>query len=296
MIARVIACIIISVAGVLASQQQPPTFRSGVDVVTVDVSVRDRIKVINGLTAADFVVLDNGVRQELIDVSYDKLPIDVTVALDVSKSVTGDMLKNLRAATVQLMKDLGAEDRLRLVTFNARVHRVMDFTSDIKTVERAVGAVSAGGGTSIFDTITTSIVSADQAERRQLLVLFTDGLDSTSITEPLALYDIVDRMNVAITTVMPTFIGGARGMGPAQSRARVYARLANDTGGQMIPQLAGGSDLGATFRRALEQFRSTYALRFVPKGVDRGGFHTLTVTVPGRNGLSIRARRGYSVE
>jgi len=57
-----------------------------------------------------------------------------------------------------------------------------------------------------------------------------------------------------------------------------------------------GGDLTRTFRGALEEFRTTYALGFVPKGVERKGFHTLQVTVPKRNGLTVRARRGYAVD
>jgi VWFA-related protein len=287
-------------------QQTPPTFRSGIDVVTVDVSVRDRVKVISGLTAADFDVLDNGVRQNIVDVSYDKLPIDVTLALDVSRSVSGDMLDRLRDATVQLMKDLAPVDRLRLITFHARISRVIDFTNDVKAVERAIKATTAGGGTSIFDTVTTSLVSADQNDRRQLLVLFTDGVDSTSITEPAALYEVAQRMNVAVTTVMPVGMVSLRQSGapPIQitsivppsaggGRNRVFARLASDTGGQVIPQIPGGSDLTRTFRQVLEQFRSSYVLHFVPNGVERSGFHNLQVTVPKQKTLLIRARRGY---
>lgn len=307
MIARAAACAL----AVLFTCQQPapPTFRSGIDVVSLDVSVRDRTRVITGLTAADFEVLDNGVRQELADVSYDKLPIDVTVALDISGSVTGDMLARLQRAVTQLMKELGKDDRLRLFTFHARVARVVDFTNDVARVERAMRDVSAGGGTSIYDTISTALVSADQVDRRQLLVVFTDGADSTSITEPPALFEVAQRASVAVTTVMPfattsdvistlngRTIVAARQTAQSAERIRFFQRLALDTGGQVIPQIREGDDLTSAFSRVLGEFRLSYVLRFVPKGIATRGFHTLQVSVPARSGLTFRARRGYWVD
>jgi hypothetical protein len=80
--------------------QQQPTFRSEINAVVVDASVRDRSRrAVTNLQPADFVVIDNGVPQEVDNVSYGKLPIDVTVALDVSYSVTGVVLERLRRAS-----------------------------------------------------------------------------------------------------------------------------------------------------------------------------------------------------
>ena len=71
------------------AQDPAPVFRAGADLVTVEASVRRDRRAVVGLTAADFELLDNGVAQEISDVTYEKLPIDVTVVLDVSSSVTG---------------------------------------------------------------------------------------------------------------------------------------------------------------------------------------------------------------
>ena len=100
-----------------------------------------------------FEVFDNGVLQQVDDVSYGKLPIDVTVALDVSHSVSGNLLDRLRQGVVQLMRDLGRNDRLKLVLFNMRVTRTIDFTNDVDAVERAIRGVAAGGGTALLDAV-----------------------------------------------------------------------------------------------------------------------------------------------
>jgi VWFA-related protein len=290
-------------AAELPPQDQRPTFRATTDVVTVDVSVRQGTRVVNGLKAADFEVFDNDVPQQVVDVSFGKLPIDVTVALDVSFSVTGTLLDQLRRAVSQLMSDLGKEDRLRLLLFNARVRRTMDFTADVKAVERAIREAVPGGGTTLFDALSVALVSSAHPDRRQLVVCFTDGNDSTSVTDVDTLFGVAQRTNATLSMVVPSRvmnIGGPNATtGAATSTitttampsalSRVYALLTNETGGSIV---AAGGDLGATFRRTLDEFRSTYVLHFSPKGVDRTGFHTLSVRV-NRTGLTIKSRRGY---
>lgn len=271
-------------------------FKSGVDVVAVDVSARDGGKVVTGLTAADFTVLDNGVKQEVADVTYGKVPIDITVALDVSYSVTGAQLQRLRVAVGQLMRDLGKDDRLRLMMFNETVRRVVDFTSDVGKVEDAILHASAGGATSVFDTLSVALVSAENPDRRQLIVLFTDGADSMSFTDPKVLIDVARHSNVTVSAVLPTSAGSSMirvNLPPtAAEHTKVYHQLATETGGVIVP-IAVRTDVTSTFAKALDEFRSSYVLHFSPKGVDSKGFHELTVTVPARQKLTIRSRKGY---
>ena len=184
--------------------QQQPAFRAGVSGVAVDVSVRDRSRrPITNLQASDFEVLDNGVPQSVDSVSYGKLPIDVTVALDVSYSVTGMLLEQLRRGVVQLMRDLTRQDRLKLILFNMRVNRTVDFTADVEVVERAIRGATAGGSTALLDAISVALVSASAPDRRQLIVFFTDGSDNTSVTAPAALAPVAQRTRATVTFVMP---------------------------------------------------------------------------------------------
>jgi Mg-chelatase subunit ChlD len=301
-------------AGVLMAQTA--TFRSGVDAVTVDVSVRDRTRVVTGLRAADFELRDNGVPQEVSDISYGRLPIDVTLVLDTSFSVTGALLARLRQAVRQLMTDLGPDDTLRLIDFNMRIARPVDFTADQAAIDTAIRAVTAGGGSSIFDAVAVALVSASAPERRQLIVVFTDAADSTSITTPAALIDLARRTSASVASVVP---GPSAGAGPQTRRGLdLLRRLAAETGGTVIPMpptrivstpavgarpgtvttvrtIGAAPDLTATFRRVLEEFRSSYVLRFTPRGVEPAGFHTLDVKIKGRPSLTVRARHGYTV-
>jgi len=287
---------------------QQPTFRSGATAVAVDVTVRDRSRrSITGLAATDFQVFDNGVRQEVAEVSYGKLPIDVTVALDVSYSVTGALLERLRRGVVQLMGDLGREDRLKLMLFNMRVTRTTDFTRDVRSVERAIREATAGGGTALLDAVSVALVSSATPDRRQLVVFFTDGGDSSSITTPAMLTAVAQRTRATLTFVMPgsfpilrTAVGSSgdvrvvsAGVTPAPPRPldALFRTLAAETGGSIL-SVGASTDLTATFRRALEEFRSTYVLYYNARGVDRGGYHAIEVRVP-REGVVVQARRGY---
>jgi len=281
----------------LALLAQQAKFTSGVDVVTVDVSARDGGKVVTGLTVADFVVLDNGVKQEITDVSYGKLPIDITVALDVSYSVTGAQLARLRAAVGQMMRDLGKEDRLRLMMFNERVRRVVDFTTDVRKVEDAILRVAAGGATSVFDTLSVAMISAEQPDRRQLVVLFTDGADSMSFTDPRVLIDIARHTNVTVSAVLPIASGSSmvRVNMPAvtSEHMKVYRQPAAGPGGVVVGLASIRTAVAEGFAKAVDEFRSSYVLHFSPRGVDGKGFHELKVTAPGKPKLTIRARKGY---
>ena len=303
-----LAALAIFGAGTLAAgAAQQPTFRSSAAAVVVDVNVRDRNgRPVTKLDVSDFELLDNGVRQELHDLSYGKVPIDITVALDVSHSVSGKMLDQLRQGVVQLMRDLEKDDRLKLVLFNMRVARTMDFTRDVKGVESAIRSATAGGGTALLDTLSVSLVSANAPDRRQLVVTFTDGSDSSSTTTPEMLIAIAQRTRATLTFVMPavrvqmTINRGPTSIGPLTTYSANVMRgplhdflttVARDSGGSVLP-VAGGVDLSAAFRRVLADFRSTYVLYYTPRNVDAAGYHSVDVKV-NHEGATVRARRGY---
>lgn len=297
------------------AQTPPPVFRAQGSAVSVDVGVRDKSRrAIDDLTAADFVVMDNGVAQKVDEVSFAKRPIDVTVALDVSGSVSGAMLDVLRRGISDLAHDLRPADRLKLVVFNTQVTRVTAFTSDLTAIDRAMREVPAGGATALLDTAATALIAASDTERRQLVVFFTDGVDAGSMTTPAMLQTVADRTRATVTIVIPAprtapvIIPGASSNSPGGNliapnlitlpslsqtstlSSGVLGQIARNTGGDILADSAGL--LGPVFRQALENFRSSYVLFYSPTGVERTGFHTITVTVT-RQGATVQARRGY---
>jgi VWFA-related protein len=280
--------------------QQPPatTFRSGADVVSVEAAVRREKRPITGLKIGDFELLDNGVAQEITDISYERLPIDVTVVLDVSASVTGPVLDQLRQSVRQLKSDLGPKDRLKLVAFNMQVRRLADFEAPASATDAAFASLSGHGSSAIFDSLAVALATPASQGRRQLIVLFSDGQDSSSITDPETLFDVARRttptVNIVLASAVPEHIASpfARSPGrPPITIGRLYDQLARETGG-IVVTTSPGESLASTFRRVLADFRSSYVLYFTPKNVDRTGPHTLQVRVK-QEGAEVRARSGY---
>lgn len=306
--ALVIIVCLASVTTFTAPQVQLPTFRAAAEGVSVEVSVQSGTRPVTELPITDFEVFDKGIQQTIVDMTYGKLPIDVTIALDVSFSVTGTMLDRLRRAVGQLMRDMRPDDRLRLMMFNAGVARIVDYSSDPDVIDAAMKTAKAGGGTSLNDAISLALVSSRAPGRRQLIVVFTDGIDASSTTSVPVLSEVANRTTATLTMVMPgsppiitqqftdssvvptltrTILPSSRTVGVNAA----YHALTTATGGTVVPFRAN-EDLGSVFRRVLDAFRSTYVLHFVPTGVERGGFHELRVNVK-RPNTTVTARRGY---
>ena len=104
------------------AQQGQAAFSSKIENVRVDVLVTDEGHAVLGLGPSDFELFDNGVRQQVDLVSFDQVPLNVILALDMSDSVAGERLDQLRAAGTGLLAALHkASDQAALVTFSEAV-------------------------------------------------------------------------------------------------------------------------------------------------------------------------------
>lgn len=280
------------------AQQQPPVFRASADVVTVDAAVQRDRRPVTGLKPADFELLDNGVPQEISDVAYERLPIDVTLVLDVSASVSGSVLEELGRALRQVRADLLPSDRLRLLIFNMSVRRLVDFSQPAANIDGALASVRGAGSSAVFDSLAVALSTFDAPGRRRLVVLFTDGQDSSSISDAETLLEVARRTTPTVAVILgtpnaerPASLLRTSSSVSTLSVGALSDRLALETGGMVAP-LKPGENLTSKFRRMLQEFRSSYVLYFTPRGVERSGAHTLEVRVK-RPGVDVRARRGY---
>lgn len=281
-----------------AAQDKPPVFRAGADVVTVDVSVQRDRRPVAGLKAADFELLDNGVAQQITEVAYEKLPIDVTLLLDVSASVSGPMLEELGRALRQVRADLLPGDRLRLLTFNMGVRRLIDFDQPAPNIEQALGSVRGGGSSAVFDSLAVALSAFETPGRRRLVLLFSDGQDSSSVIDADTLLDVARRTTPTVAIILgspnperPASLLRRSSATSGTTVAALTERIASETGGLVAPVKAGET-LTARFRRMVQDFRTSYVLYFTPNGVEPAGAHTLEVRLK-RPGADVRARRGY---
>jgi VWFA-related protein len=268
-------------AGALAAaSQQTPVFVSRQDVVRLDVLVADRGRPVLGLKPADFTVLDDGVRQNVEFVSFDELPLNVVLDLDVSASMVGQRLEDLRAAGRAVLDQLRAGDRAALVSFTEAVSVRSELTGDLARVKSALDAAQAAGQTSIVDASLASLVVAASDAGRSLVLAFSDGVDTASWLSPTSVLDTARRADVVVF-----------GVTAGKVRAPFLKNLAEATGGDLV-EVQSTSDLRSTLVRILAEYRQRYLIAYSPSGVPATGWHAVKVSVSGR-GATVKTRPGY---
>ena len=199
-------------AGIQGRAQQP-VFRSGATLVTASVSVKRGNRPVSGLTAADFIVTDNGVPQTVERVAFEEVPIDVTVVIDLSGS-TSSIVDEIRRDTRRILGFLRPIDQVRVVTIDTYVHEVIPQQLAVPTLGLPERMVS-GGASSIRDAIAAALISRTDPERRRLVVAITDGDDTKSVTEAATVMELARRSDTVlhIVFVRPPGMGGFGGGG-----------------------------------------------------------------------------------
>ena len=195
------ACVLAAVWAVIAD---PPQFRSRVDGVVVNVSVTHRNRPVEGLTAADFALTDNGVVQRIADVSRDRLPLDVTLLIDTSGA--GLLHSHIAAGVAQVRGRLKPEDRARFVAFGAQPVEAGPFVpaESVPPLPRATGVLDAFSpqtDTALFDTLAHALAQPGDPDRRSLVILFSAGRDTTSTRTAADALDLARRSDAAVFVV-----------------------------------------------------------------------------------------------
>ena len=270
---------LVSTAVVTAAQT--PTYSTGVEAVRVDVLVTDGDRPVPGLGPADFEVRDNGVRQNVSFVSAEKLPLNVILALDTSASVLGEPLDHLRGASLALLERLEPEDQAALVTFCHEVRLREPLTRDVDRVRRALAQIEPLGETAVVDGSYAAVVLGDTDLGRDLVIVFSDGVDTASWLREERVLDAARRSDVVVYGVS---VRGA-------DRPEFLRELSELTGGGLL-EVDSTRDLRAAFVGILDEFRHRYLLNYSAVGVSPDGWHQLEVKVK-RRGTSVRARAGY---
>jgi VWFA-related protein len=282
---RAIACL--AVAALMASappvraRPQGGTFSVKVEAVRVDVLVTEGDRPILGLGPGDFELLDNGVPQQVDLVSFDQIPLNVILALDMSDSVAGDRLTRLQQAVGALLSKLHKDDQAALVTFSHRVALGAALGSNLAPMQQALLHVEGSGDTALIDGAYAGIMVGEGDVGRGLLIVFSDGVDTASWLTPESVLETARRSDVVAYGVS------------VRSRAApdFLAELASRTGGR-LREIERTANLSAVFLSILDEFRLRYLVSYTPRGVGPTGFHRLDVRVKGRK-ATVRARPGY---
>jgi Ca-activated chloride channel homolog len=271
--------LMLSMSAGLAAQTQAPTFSARIEAVRVDVLVTDKGQPVLGLGPGDFEVFDNGVPQQVDLVSYDQIPLNVVLVLDMSESVAGDRLNHLRAAGAALLAGLKEQDQAAVVTFSEKVSLGAGLTTDAAAVREALEAAAGIGSTALVDGAYAGLVLGESDVGRALLILFSDGLDTASWLTADAVLDNAKRSDVVVY---------AASVG--RGKPEFLRDLTSATGGRLF-EVEKTSNLSAIFIEALREFRQRYLISYTPRGVARDGWHRLDVRV--KRKATVKARPGY---
>jgi VWFA-related protein len=302
---------------------QVPVFHASADAVLVDVQVLQSGHPVTGLTANDFELLDNNVKQSVETSLSTNVPLDLTMVIDTSGSVEGKRIDRLKAGVRDMAQLLRNDDRWRVIAVDHVFHEIVPLQAPGKAA--AIDALQPGGGTALYDGLIAGLIPPHEAGRRRMLMAYTDADDASSITSPATLLDVARLSDAVVHIVVPVENAAARMQGGSpqlatrtsspdalanQAVTRASLGTPNPGGGGLFPNEALFTDLtsrtggrvfvvdynesaGAAFRRVMESYRTNYVLRYSRDGVAAAGWHELTVRVKRAGKYEVLARKGY---
>jgi Ca-activated chloride channel homolog len=288
--------------------QAPPVFRAGLDMVNVTVTVRDRHGALVGdLTAPDFVVREDGRIQDVQlfapaaqpggrlspgapPSDHDELALTLGMLFDTSESMRND----LRLSQESAIRFLDAIPRARdlVLIFFDRDIRISRYSSENQQgIFERILETEGYGQTALRDAIAVYLSRVAETPGRKVLVLFSDGDDTTSTVPASEVRRMVRSSNVTIYPV--AFEGGLRQGSAEEMRARAFlSGLAEATGGRVFAPHAS-RELAAIYQSILDELGSQYVLGYVSDNPKRDGkYRKLSVEVK-RPNVQVRHRPGY---
>ena len=282
-----------------------PEFKAGVDLVSVDVCVRDGSGgFLPDLAAGDFVVLENGVPQRVeLLVPSSAVPLTAVLLIDVSDSMSGAKLARALAAAAQFAALLRPDDRLAIIAFNRHARMIHRFdegpraaaatlASDIAAVMR--WREQSNGTTALYDALLVAANELSRARResssqtREVVVLLSDGEDTSSRVGFEDVRSVLRRSGALAYSVSLRADDRGQWMGPAWQ----MLTLARDTGARAVG-VSGLDGLPELYREIVAEVRHLYRIGYVSTDSRRDGqWRAISVRVPAV-GARVRAKAGY---
>jgi VWFA-related protein len=273
-------------------------FQSGVDLVTLHVTVTDRSRrYVTDLERDQFRVFENGRRQELKFFQKSGLPLALTLLLDTSASME-NALPIVQEAAVRLVRQLEPQDVASVIAFDQGIHVLQGFTNDPAVLESAIRRIEHGGTTSFYTAVYVALkefaatrpVPRTSAPRRRTVVVLSDGVDSSSLIGFEEVLELATRTDAAIYAVCL----GTRNADPRQHDPSefVLRRLSEQTGGRAFFPLHG-YELPNVYAEIERELSSQYVLAYEPSEQPADGrFRNLAVLVDFAGAVA-RTRKGY---
>src|SRR5678809_1743112 len=193
----------VAVVGAQSSTQGDDAFRfkSGVELVNVTATVSDdNGHFVTGLTKDDFSIYEDGQPQDISQFSNERVPVSLGLLLDTSGSMTPEKMSSARQAIDRFIFDLlGKDDELFFMQFASVPDLLQGWTFDRRAISRAVGQVSAAGGTAMYDAIARALpIAADGRNQKKAILVISDGNDTNSRTSVGELRNMIRESEVMV--------------------------------------------------------------------------------------------------
>lgn len=298
-----LAALILGSPGPVLAQRsaasEGPTFRSGIDLVTVTAVVRDaKGRVVSDLGRLDFELLDNGRHRPIAGFRPDVAPISLALLFDASGSMqVASKIEEARAAARQILAWLRPDkDEAAIFAFDTSLREVQPFTRQADVLGKSVSSGFAPFGmTSLHDAIAaTARQTAARPNAHRAVIVLTDGVDNNSRLTPPEVSGIASSIDVPVYILAIVSPLDHPGMASAVNSERPLpvgdlADLARWTGGELFVTSAP-SHASVAAREIVNELRHQYLIAFEPTG--HAGWHPLEVRTR-RGDLVVRARSGY---
>lgn len=293
-------------------------------LVTIPVSVYDRNGLyISNLHQANFKIFEDGVEQKVDYFGTTDKPFSVILLIDVSPS-TAYKIEEIQAAAAAFVSQLMPQDSVMVIEFDSSVHVLAEMTADRDKIDKAIRRTGFGGGTSLYEAVDFSLRRRlDKIEGRKAIVLFTDGVDTSSMrasyestireaeeTEavvfPVYYNTFLNAIGIGggggVMSTTPTLnIPGMGGQSNASlsadyTRGRAYlTELAATTGGSVFRAESTPGGLNAAFEGIAEELRRQYSIGYSPLEPGKPGERRQIRVRVDRPHLVIRSRDSYIV-
>jgi Ca-activated chloride channel family protein len=282
----------------LRAQVQPPAFHVGVDLVSLNVTVSNGNRLyVTDLDRDDFVVLEDGVPQELRFFARTGVPLAVGLLIDASASMR-QMLASVQTAAIGFVRQIGPMDLATMIGFDDRVQTAQGLTSDQQALETAIRQTASGGSTALYNAVYITLKEMAklprddrQNRRRRAIIVLSDGDDTASLVSFDTVLELAANSGTAIYTI---------GLWPrhrvalqdTQYAEFVLRRLAEQTGGRaFFPQHIKG--LAAAYGDIRQELANQYSLAYQSSSSRRAGeWRGITVRV-NRPDVMVRTKKGY---
>ncbi len=291
------AGLLIATLGAAGLAAQGQRIRSGVELVSLNVTVTDGTgKYAIDLTEPDFDVYEDGAKQNLTFFSRTQQPISLALLLDTSASMD-ERMGIAQEAAIGFARQLHKDDQAEVIDFDSQVRILQAFTGDSAALEKAIRQTTANGSTSLYNALYIALkdlkkVKAEKESdiRRQAIVLLSDGDDTSSLIEFDQVLDLAKRSETVIYSI------GLRQGEIARREFKeaefVLKQLSSETGGKAyFPTDA--RELPKIYQSIWDELSSQYAIAYSSTNPKRdGAWRRIQVRIA-KPGLTARTKQGY---